>query len=222
MAGKRQKHPGQLQGHRKVPSLVALPSRAERAWTRDELEGLTRETLRGMAAKRRLHTGGLKADLVNRLLEADVDLSVPDLPAVTWPEGTDWHPMARRRWREMWGSDVAGSWEKAADGGRLTRYIVTFDRWLKLSELMVGREAVMGSRGQVRANPLFNVLAGLEIDLRTAEEKFGMTPMDRMRLGIEIGGAAAGLRDAAEIMAEQAMAPDEWAAPDGWQVEAGR
>lgn len=222
MAGKRQKHPSQLQGHRKVPALVALPSRTERAWSREELEGLTRETLRDMAVKRGLPVGGLKADLVNRLLEADVDLSVPDLPAVTWTEGTDWHPMARRRWREMWGSDVAGSWEKGADGGRLIRYIVTFDRWLKLSELMVGREVVRGSRGQVRANPLFNVLAGLEIDLRTAEEKFGLTPMDRMRLGIEIGGAAAGLRDAAEIMAEQAMAPDEWAAPDGWQVEAGR
>lgn len=222
MTGKRQKHPGQLQGHRKVPALVALPSRAARTWSREELEGLTRETLRGMANHRGLPIGGVKADIVNRLLAADVDLCSPDLPIVQWPEGTDWHPLACARWREMWGSDVAASWERQADGGRLTRYILGFDRWLKLNELMVGREVVKGSRGQVRANPLFGVLASLEYDLKATEEKFGLTPMDRMRLGIEIGGAAAGLRDAAEIMAEQTMSPDEWAAPDGWQVEVTR
>lgn len=220
MAGKRQKHPSALQGHRKVPALVALPSRADRAWSRAELAGFTRETLRDMAAKRGLPVGGLKADLVNRLLDADADLALPSLPAVTWPEGKDWHPLARSRWGEMWESDVATSWERRADSGRLGRYIFNFDRWLKLSELMVGREVVKGSRGQVRANPLFGVLASLEGDLKATEEKFGLTPMDRMRLGIEIGGAAAGLRDAAEIMAEQSMEPDEWAAPDGWQIEA--
>jgi P27 family predicted phage terminase small subunit len=168
-----------------------------------------------------LPTGGLKSDLIQRLLDADMELSLPEMPEVTWPDGTGWHPIAKQRWREMWASDVAGSWERNADMGRLARYIIDFDRWLKLSQLMVGRELVRGSRGQVRPNPLFNVLASLEGDLKAAEEKFGLTPLDRMRLGIEIGGAAAGLRDAAEILADQSMSPDEWSIPAGWDLQPG-
>ena len=197
MAGKRQKRPGTTQGHRPQGNLILMPSRgAAHTWTADELGSLTRDALRAMAVQRALSPSGLKADIVARLLAADREFALPPLPAVTWPAGTDWHPWARERWNQMWSSDVAGSWDRAGDGGALTRYIFSFDRWMKLSELMVGKEMVRGSRGQVRANPLFGVLATLAVELKLAEEKFGLTPLDRMRLGIEIGGAAQGMKTA--------------------------
>ncbi len=219
MAAKRQKHPSALQGHRARPSLLALPTRnAEHAWTRDELASLTRDALRVMAEKRGLPVGGLKADVVSRLLAADLELALPDLPAVAWVDGTEWHPMARLRWTEMWSSAIAATWDRPGDMGALTRYIVNYDRWLKLDEMVRRTPLVKGSMKQARPNPLFVTMATVAGELRVAEEKFGLTLLDRMRAGIEIGGAAEGLKTAADILAEEAAEPDDWAVPEGWEV----
>ena len=224
MAGKKQKPRNMLQGHRKVPGLVALPSRTqEKRWTRAELEAMSRDQLRELAANSGLSKNGLKADLVERLLDSDDRLAsadMPALPVLTWPEGKDWHAQSVVRWREIWASDVAQIWDRRGDMGRLVRYIVNFDAWLKLTESLAGREVVRGSRGQVRANPLFNVRTGLELELKAAEEKLGLTPMDRMRLGIELGGAARGLDDARKLLEEQGMGMEEFdtSVPAGWEV----
>lgn len=199
-----------------------MPSRnLEHRWTRAELEAMNRDTLRQLAEKGGIPVRGLKSDLVERLLAHDGELEssdMPSLPVVVWPEGKSWHGQAIVRWREMWASEVAQIWDKAGDMGRLVRYIVNFDSWLKLSEALAGREVVKGSRGQIRANPLFNVRTGIELELKAAEEKLGLTPVDRMRLGIDIGGAAAGLDTAARLLADQGMPADSFEVPDGWSV----
>lgn len=206
-----------------MPGLIALPSRTrEKRWTRAELEAMNRDMLRQLAAAAGLSKNGLKQDLVERLLAADSSLEpagLPPLPVVQWPEGKDWHAQSRVRWREIWESEVSQIWDAKGDMGRLVRYIVNFDQWLKLTEAIAGREVVRGSRGQVRANPLFNVRIGLELELKAAEEKLGLTPMDRMRLGIEIGGAARGLDDARKLLEEQGQGMDSFeAAPEGWEI----
>lgn len=207
-----------------MPGLIALPSRTqEKRWTRAELEAMSRDQLRELAARGGLSKNGLKSDLVERLLDSDDGLAsaaMPALPAMVWPEGKGWHAQSMERWREIWASDVAQIWDRHGDMGRLVRYIVNFDAWLKLTESLAGREVVRGSRGQVRANPLFTVRTGLELELKAAEEKLGLTPMDRMRLGIEIGGAAQGLDSARKILEEQAGDMDSFDAglPDGWEV----
>lgn len=220
---KRQKAPSMLTGHRKVPPLVALPSRTlEKRWTREELEAMPRDQLRELAGKSGLSKNGLKDELVARLLLSDNGLSsadMPPLPAVEFQDGKGWHLQAVVRWREIWASDVAQIWDRSGDMGRLVRYIVTFDGWLKLTEGLAGKELVRGSRGQVRPNPLFGIRAGLENELKMAEEKLGLTPLDRMRLGIEVGGAARGLDDARKLLEDQGMAMDaDYGAPDGWEV----
>lgn len=212
-----------MQGHRKVPGLIALPSRSqEKRWTRSELEDMTRDQLRELAGNTGLSKSGLKTGLVERLLASgDVLASadMPALPVVQFQDGKGWHPQAEVRWREMWTSDVAQIWDAKGDMGRLARYIVNFDGWLKLTEAISGREVVRGSRGQARANPLFTVRTGLELELKAAEEKLGLTPLDRMRLGIEIGGAAQGLDSARRILEEEAMGMDtDFGAPEGWDV----
>lgn len=223
MAGKKQKPRDALQGHRKVPGLIALPSRTqEKRWTRLELEAMSRDTLRQLAESAGVSKSGLKQALVERLLERDTDLAsgdMPALPVMVWPEGKDWHGQTLVRWREIWSSEVSQIWDRSGDMGRLVRYIVNFDQWLKLTEAIAGREVVRGSRGQARANPLFNVRTGLELELKAAEEKLGLTPLDRMRLGIEVGGAATGLDNARRLLEDQASGMDSFeAAPEGWEV----
>jgi hypothetical protein len=223
VAGKRQKPRNTLQGHRKVPGLIALPSRTqEKRWSRAELEAMNRDTLRQLAGAAGLAKHGLKTNLVDRLLAAGDDLASadqPGLPVVEWPAGKGWHAQSIVLWAEIWRSEVSQIWDKHGEMGRLLRYILNFDAWLKLTESLAGREVVRGSRGQARANPLFNVRSGLELELKAAEEKLGLTPMDRMRLGIEIGGAAAGLDSARKILEEQGMGMDEFGEPPaGWEI----
>lgn len=206
-----------------MAGLIALPSRTqEKRWTRAELEEMTRDQLRELAAREGVSKNGLKSELVVRLLSTEASLAradMPRLPVVAWPEGKGWHAQAEVRWREIWASDVAQIWDRNGDMGRLVRYIVNFDQWLKLTESIAGREVVKGSRGQLRANPLFNVRSGLELELKAAEEKLGLTPLDRMRLGIELGGAARGLDDARKLLEEQGQGMDSFeAAPEGWEI----
>lgn len=207
-----------------MPGLIALPSRTqERRWSRAELEAMTRDQLRELAENSGVSKNGLKSDLVERLLSSDdslVSADMPSLPAIEFQDGKGWHPQSRVRWGEIWASDVAQIWDRQGDMGRLVRYIVNFDGWLKLTEAISGREVVRGSRGQARANPLFNVRTGLELELKAAEEKLGLTPMDRMRLGIEIGGAAQGLDSARKILEDQAMGLDsaDFGVPEGWDI----
>ena len=206
-----------------MPGLIALPSRnQEHRWSRAELEGMSRDTLRQLAATAGVSKSGLKGELVARLLAADSSLASvdqPPLPVVVWPEGKDWHAQSHERWNQMWASSISQIWDKQGDMGRLVRYIVNFDSWLKLTEALAGREVVKGSRGQIRANPLFNVRTGIELELKAAEEKLGLTPWDRMRLGVEIGGAAQGLDTAARLLEEQGSPMDSFdLPPDGWEI----
>ena len=215
MVAKRQKHPSQLQGHRQKPVLTLLPASG---WTRGDLDDKTVAALRELAADRGIQRGGSKAALIERLLRGASSPTLPPLPPVEWPPGTDWHPYTSKVWRDIWQSSVAGMWDRQAMSGPMTRYVFTLDRWLKLNTLITGREVVKGSRGQARANPLFGTMAGLAYELKQIEEKFGLTPLDGLRLGIEMGGAAQGMKTAADILAEQTMQPDEYALPAGWEV----
>lgn len=217
MVNKRQKHPSTLQGHRpKPPGLTLLPTAT---WTRADLADKTVATLREFAADRGLQKGGIKDELIDRLLRSQLSPTPPPLPPVDWPAGTDWHPYTPKVWRDIWSSGVTALWDREAMVGPMTRYVFTIDRWLKLNQLVTGREVVLGSRRQARANPLFGTMAALAVELRQVEEKFGLTPLDAMRLGIDAGGAARGLKDAADILDSQTMQPDEYAVPAGWDVE---
>lgn len=151
-------------------------------------------------------------------LPARQRVQAPPLPRL--PEGQTWHRIARQRWREMWSGEIAATWDRRADLGALYRYIMTFDRWLKFDELVRKTPLVKGSRGQVRENPLAVRLSMLSAELSRFEERYGLTPLDRMRLGIEIGGAAQGLKTAADLLADESAQASDYEVPDGWEIDA--
>lgn len=227
MAGKRQKPRNLLQGHRKVKGLIALPSRTrEKRWTRSELEAMTRDQLRELAAREGVSKNGLKGDLVERLLANDDTLAsadMPPLPVVAWPEKDgateDWHPLTRARWSDIWASAVARTWDRRAVMPALSRYVIEMDRWYRYNELVLRVPLVKGSTGQMRENPLAARMTVIAAELRATEEKLGLTPLDAMRLGFEMGEAAAGMRKAAEILdSERYEGGGEFGVPAGWDV----
>lgn len=178
MVAKRQKPPHLLQGHRKVPGLIALPTRT-------------------------------------------AAVEVPPLPEVTWPDETGavaWHEMTRAQWAAIWQSSIAQMWDRAAAMPALSRYVIELDRWYRYNELVLRVPLVKGSKGQMRENPLATRMAMIAVTLRGIEEKFGLTPLDAMRLGYQMGEAAEGMQRAAEILENSRYDDDDFGAPDGWEV----
>lgn len=143
-----------------------------------------------------------------------------DAPALAkHPEAVERIAQAvRARWREMWRSAVAVSWDDASDRGRLTRYLMDYHRWLVFDELVRLSPVVRGSEGQVRANPLLTQMNVIDARLVRVEEAFGMTPRDRMRLGVDLSAMILAGARAAEAMADASDPLDEYAVPAGWEI----
>jgi hypothetical protein len=54
---------------------------------------------------------------------------------------------------------------------------------------------VLGSQGQYVLNPLYRQMVTLETEIRNLEDRFGLSPMARLKLGVTFGDAARSLAD---------------------------
>jgi hypothetical protein len=63
---------------------------------------------------------------------------------------------------------------------------------------------VEGSQGQPVASPLFKVAMALDSEVRALEDRYGLTPAARLKLGIRLGEAARSLEDLARDL------DDDW------------
>ncbi len=108
-----------------------------------------------------------------------------DLEAPPLPDGIE-TPEARQHWTSIWASEVSLYWEPASDLGGLVRYILTFDAWIKARAIATAIPMVRGSQGQLRPNPIESTVQRLAHELRSFETRYGLTPRDRVGLGIGI------------------------------------
>jgi P27 family predicted phage terminase small subunit len=113
--------------------------------------------------------------------------SVVPAPEEGWRSGTV------DRWSEFWGSKLAGNVEES-DHGALRRLFRLYDEIERLWEAVeeTGR-VVEGSQGQPRPNPLFKQIEGFQAEARQLEDRFGLSPMARFRLGVQFADAHASL-----------------------------
>lgn len=150
---------------------------------------------------------------------AGQSLPAPALPEAEFPRGQTWHPMVPAMWEKMWTADVAVVWDRRSEEGPAFRYILTFDQWLRVDATLRKSPMGRGSKGQPVASSLWNVRRMLGHELRGLEEKLGLTGLDRLRMGIDIGAAMAGLKQAADLMADES--PEEFEVPSDWEVVEG-
>ena len=92
-------------------------------------------------------------------------------------------------WGRFWTSPIAQLVNRESDMPRLARWIYYCDEWLRALRSFRNRRLVTGSQGQPVINPLGDYVLKLEKQIAAVEEKFGLTPLDRMRLGITFGEA---------------------------------
>jgi P27 family predicted phage terminase small subunit len=78
--------------------------------------------------------------------------------------------------------------------------------WAAVDE--TGR-VVVGSQGQPRPNPLFKQVESFQAEARQLEDRFGLSPLARLRLGITFADAAASLDGLNQRLSERMQQVDE-------------
>ena len=154
----------------------------------------TNITKRSMANRRRKTSDQLQGrgsaykNTETVVLTANAARKVPGAPKGLTPE-------ARATWREFWRSPLASAVDYAGDGPALRRWIWLVSerdrlvaRFYSQSEERLSL-TTFGSTGNTVLHPLLRLEERLSREIMMYEDRFGMTPLARMRLGVAIGQA---------------------------------
>lgn len=114
----------------------------------------------------------------------------------------------REAWDAFWRDELAGL-VKPGMRSSLLRLFVLYDERDRAFRGYMNRRLVEGSQGQPVLNPLFTAAKDMSGEIRALEDRFGLTPMALMRLGISVGQAE---RSLADLNEELNADPDEDAA----------
>ena len=93
---------------------------------------------------------------------------------------------SRDRWRRFWESPAAQAVSVESDLPRLIRWIQATDEYDRAATVVRQSRLVKGSMGQPVLNPLVAYLIHLDGLISKAEGEFGMTPMARQRLKLDL------------------------------------
>ena len=104
-----------------------------------------------------------------------------------------WREATVERWVIFWGSPLASQVEPS-DEGAFRRLFKLYDEIERMWEAIeVTGRVVEGSQGQPRPNPLYKQVQEFQAEARQLEDRFGLSPMSRLRLGITFADAQASL-----------------------------
>jgi len=148
---------------------------------------------------RRQGRGTRDVGLVSRP-DVQVDVPAADL---SWREGTV------ERWVAFWLSPLARQVEQS-DVGSLRRLHWLYDELDRMREAIedTGR-VVSGSQGQPRPNPLYKQMETFMSEARQIEDRFGLSPLSRLRLGITFADASASLTALNSRLSGKDVVPDD-------------
>lgn len=102
----------------------------------------------------------------------------------------------RDEWETLWQSELAAHWNQDSDLPAMRRLFGLYER-LNKYEREAARDGMVskGSTGQKTLHPLLKAADTLRSQILALEDRFGLTPMARLKLGIALGEAAASLDD---------------------------
>jgi len=117
---------------------------------------------------------------------------VPECPPMA--DGTAMLPATREAWAAFWASDVAGL-VVDADVPALGRLFGLYDLRDRMMRAYLSEPFAAGSTGQLKIHPAGTEVASLDARILQLEDRFGITPAGRLKLGIVLGAAAKSLED---------------------------
>lgn len=133
-----------------------------------------RRQRRNARAQLVLHKGGAVA--------APLPREVPAAPK-------HWLAQTAEHWNAYWASPLAGAAELATDLPALERLFSLRDERERCYRAFRKARMVAGSKGQLRVNPLGQLMLTMDMEIRSLEDRFGLSAKARLALGIEYGKA---------------------------------
>lgn len=107
--------------------------------------------------------------------------TVVEIPAA--PTGITGPDLAT--WERLWSSKVAAHWDRESDLHVVERLIRSLAEVRKLERAISrGGRLTSGSMQQARINPLYTALAREDKIVQGCEDRLGITPQGRLRLGL--------------------------------------
>lgn len=97
-------------------------------------------------------------------------------------------------WDTFWASDVAGT-VIDADLVALRRLFQMYDARERAVRAWLAAPFTLGSTKQLQNHPAASVVASMDTRITKLEDRFGITPLGRLKLGIVLGAAAKSLED---------------------------
>jgi P27 family predicted phage terminase small subunit len=133
------------------------------------------------------------ADRRQNRVTTDVGLVVRESVAAVPAADRVWREQTIERWLQFWSSPLAAQIEPS-DEGAFRRLFWIYDELDRLRQAIdeTGR-VVEGSQGQPRPNPLYKQVEAFQAEARQMEDRFGLSPLSRLRLGITFADAQASL-----------------------------
>lgn len=146
-------------------------------------------------------------------LVAGTTVAVPRAPAGLRVAG-------KNAWLGYWSSPMAQV-STQADVVVVTRYAKAVDEYFEAMKAFEKERTVDGSQGQPRLNPLATWITSREQVLVALEDRLGLSPLARMKLGLAIGEAHRSLSEMNASLVEDLTT--EGASTDGaddyWQFD---
>ena len=120
-----------------------------------------------------------------------VEVVVPPAPH---PQGRKLLAGTVRAWEEFWSGQLAQLVNRA-DLPALGRLFQLYDLRERMQRALLDEPFVTGSTGQIVAHPAAKEMASLDGRILALEDRFGITPMGRLKLGVTFGAAVKSLDD---------------------------
>lgn len=132
-------------------------------------------------------------------LELVTDSSVVAIPEVpTLPGRRKLLAQTVRAWEAFWSSELAQLADPVDCATALPRLFRMYDERERFERLVLETPMAVGSTGQPVVNPAAGQVASLDGRINALEDRFGITPMARLKLGITFGAARRSLDDLAD------------------------
>lgn len=117
----------------------------------------------------------------------DIGSAVVPLPSKQAPAVAaaplEWRDEVREAWAELWSSPLAGHY-RPTDMPALRRLFELRHRQIVAQLAFDAEPTTLGSMGQEVMSPWAAEMHRLEGEIEKLEDRFGLTPMSRLRLGV--------------------------------------
>lgn len=101
---------------------------------------------------------------------------------------------AKAAWNAYWGNVLSGVM-LGSDSPMVLRWIKNVDRYYRLLGEADREPVVVGSTGQPRPNPVYDLALKFEASIKDDEKQLGIGPLNRLRLGVAVTESAKSLAD---------------------------